>query len=238
MDGMLLPDFHDHPVGARIAEHAHPDGQVLLAVAGRMTVHVADRRVDIDPRTALWVPPHVPHASVSVTATAFRGVMVDAVTAAMLPAHPRVFVASPLLNAAAPELTAARARRRELASSLLVDELQARLTPAAPPQGSLRFAELCARVTDDPASAPDLDDAARLTGQSRRNFSRTFRGATGRSWAAWVREIRLSRAAELIAGGAHVTDAALSVGYATPSALSVAFRRERGHAPGRLRRPR
>jgi AraC-like DNA-binding protein len=66
---------------------------------------------------------------------------------------------------------------------------------------------------------------------SRRSFSRAFRAETQKGWAEWVGAARLSQAATLILGGARVTDAALAVGYATPSAFSVAFRRMAGVSP-------
>ena len=69
----------------------------------------------------------------------------------------------------------------------------------------------------------------------RRTFSRVFRAETGLAWGAWVREARLARAAALLGSGMNVTDAALAVGYATPSAFTVAFQRGRGVAPVRLR---
>jgi AraC-like DNA-binding protein len=229
----LVPDFYDHRAGCWVESHVHDQGQVLIATEGRMEVQVGARRMAVDPGTALWVPAGVPHAARSVEPTAFRGIMIDRPHASLLPGTWSAFPATLILLAAAPELSAPRAQRRMLASSLLLDELFARLLApqTAPAPRSERLAALCARVCEDPAAAPNLDQAARQAGASRRTFSRAFRKETGKSWAAWVRDLRISRAAALLAEGARVTDVALAVGYSTPSAFSVAFRRRAGQRP-------
>jgi len=45
--------------------------------------------------------------------------------------------------------------------------------------------------------------------------------------------VRLMRALELLAAGSSVTDVALSVGYASPSAFVARFRQVLGSTPGR-----
>lgn len=226
---LLTPDFHDHQAGRRIHPHAHEEGQVLVASDGRLRVAVGRQRVTIAPHMALWVPPCVPHAALAVEATAFRGVYVDRANASLLPRRPASFPAAPMLLAVVPELASASGRRRALAGSLLLDELFSRL--AAAPARDPRLIELCARVLEDPAGAPSLDQAARHVGASRRSFSRAFRGVTRTSWSAWVRQVRLARAAALMAGGARVSEAALAVGYATASGFSTAFRAWAGRSP-------
>lgn len=234
----LTPDFHDHPAGTQVRLHAHAEGQVLIATEGSMQVWFGTSRVRLGSRAAVWVPPGLPHAARSLQDTAFRGVMIAAPRTSLLPSVTSCFAAAPIFVAAVLDLVHARSSRRALASQVLADELSLRLStqvgPSAP--GDARFSELCAVVRDDVAGAPDLAEAARRAGMSRRSFTRAFRAATGRSWTDWVREARLAQAASLLAQGARVTDAALAVGYATPSAFSVAFRRGRGRAPVQLAR--
>jgi AraC-like DNA-binding protein len=234
----LTPDFHDHKAGQAIELHAHEDGQVLVAAEGSMHVWLDDTRLTLAPRAALWVPPGVPHAARSLEDTAFRGVMIDVPRSASLPQRVARFAAAPLFVAATLGLVDARTTERTRASRLLFDELASHLSPQTGPlvPRDPRFAELCARAMEDVADAPSLDEAASQVGMSRRSFTRAFRAATGLAWIAWVREARLAQAAALLAEGARVTDAALTVGYATPSAFSFAFRRGLGKAPVRLRR--
>jgi AraC-like DNA-binding protein len=195
-----------------------------------MQVQFGAVRQMIEPGTALWMPPGIPHAALALEATAFRGIYVDRAFAALLPGRPVSFLALPMFLAAVPELASSRGRRRVLVGSLLLDELYARLEPAlASPDR--RLAELCARVLEDPRAAPSLDEAARHMAASRRGFSRAFRRATSTSWSAWVRRARLARAAALLADGARVGEAAAAVGYGTPSAFSTAYRMRTGRSP-------
>jgi AraC-like DNA-binding protein len=230
MDCLLTPDFHDHKRGQTIYLHAHREGQVLVSSEGRMWVEHGAQRLVIEPRVALWIPPGVPHAAHAIDATAFRGVYVDRASSSLLPGQPASFAATPMFLSVVPELASSSGRRRVLAGSLLLDELFLRLAPARAPRDQ-RLVELCARVMDDPRAAPTLDEAARFLAASRRSFSRTFRAATRTSWADWVRELRLARAAALLADGARVSEAALAVGYANPSAFSTAFRAWAGRSP-------
>ena len=202
---------------------------MLVAAEGRMRVMVEAHRLTIEPRMALWVPPGVPHAALAVEATAFRGVYVDRANASLLPRRPASFPAAPMFLAVVPELASSSGRRRVLAGSLLLDELFSRL--AAAPPGNPRLVELCARVFEDPGAPPSLDEAARYVAASRRSFSRAFRGVARMSWSAWVRQVRLARAASLMAGGARVNETAEAVGYGTASGFSTAFRRWAGRSP-------
>jgi AraC-like DNA-binding protein len=236
MDCLLMPDFHDHKRGKAIYLHAHPEGQVLVASEGRMRVQLGAERLVIEPRVALWIPPRVPHAALAIEATAFRGVYVDRASSSLLPAQSASFAATPMFLSVVPELASSSGRRRVLAGSLLLDELFLRLAPApARAPRDQRLAELCARVMDDPGAAPSLDEAARALAASRRSFSRTFRAATRTSWTDWVRQLRLARAAALLADGARVSEAALAVGYASASAFSTAFRAWAGRSPRQRR---
>jgi len=233
----LAPDFHDHKAGQAVELHAHDEGQVLVAVEGSMDVWFGDRQLQLAPRTALWVPPGLHHAARSREHTAFRGVMVEAAYAAAMPRRVARFATSPLFVAATLDLAHARASRRARATRILFDVLDADLGPQAAPglPRDPRFIELCRSTLAEPADAPSLDEAARRVRMSRRSFTRGFRAATGLGWTEWVRDARLSQAAALLAEGASVTDAAMAVGYATPSAFSFAFRRDVGTAPVRLR---
>jgi AraC-like DNA-binding protein len=233
----LTPDFHDWCADAAVDAHAHEEGQLLVALEGAMEVRLGATHLRLSPHEAVWVPPGVAHSARAVEPTAFRGVLVGRGSSALLPFRPCRLAARPLLLATVPELAASRAERRRLAAELVLDELLSETgslgAPALP--GDACWAEPCRRALEDLTAPPSLEEAAHLARQPRRTFSRSFRAATGLAWGEWVREARLARAAALLAGGMSVTDAALAVGYSTPSAFTVAFQRRRGVAPARLR---
>ncbi|WP_433803760.1 cupin domain-containing protein [Actinomycetospora sp. CA-084318] len=88
----------------------------------------------------------------------------------------------------------------------------------------------------DPAAGWTVELLARRVGLSRAAFARRFTTAVGAPPMAWLTDLRLSLAADLLRG----TDLTLAViadrvGYGSPFALSAAFVRERGTRPAALR---
>jgi AraC family transcriptional regulator len=91
------------------------------------------------------------------------------------------------------------------------------------------------RVLDGDAP-PTLSELASLCGLSRRQLMRAFREETGRTVGDYVRDCILARAQSLLVN----TDKPLgviasSLGFATPSAFSAAFRKATGQAPSQFR---
>jgi AraC family transcriptional regulator len=78
-----------------------------------------------------------------------------------------------------------------------------------------------------------LEELGRRVGCSHFYLSRTFTRETGLTISQWLRIARLERGAELLrAGNCNVTEAAMAVGYSSPSHFSHAFREVFGCCPG------
>jgi AraC family transcriptional regulator len=89
---------------------------------------------------------------------------------------------------------------------------------------------------DEPAN---LDDLARVACFSPCHFHRIFAAFTGERLAAFVRRLRLERAAQrLLHLDAPITDIALDAGYETPSAFTRAFVTHFGVTPTEFRQRR
>lgn len=81
-----------------------------------------------------------------------------------------------------------------------------------------------------------LEDLARSVDLSPFHFHRTFRALAGETARAYVRRLRLERAARRIdAGGADLLDVALEAGFSSHEAFSRAFKRHFGVPPSRYR---
>jgi AraC-like DNA-binding protein/quercetin dioxygenase-like cupin family protein len=76
-----------------------------------------------------------------------------------------------------------------------------------------------------------LGEMAVIAGLSQFHLARYFKQAFGASPIGYHRALRLKRAADLLAGGASVAEAAEAAGYSDPVALSHAFRRKYGSPP-------
>ncbi|MEM7471392.1 MAG: AraC family transcriptional regulator [Pseudomonadota bacterium] len=76
-----------------------------------------------------------------------------------------------------------------------------------------------------------IDDMATRAGMSRAVFHRKFKHVTTMSPIQFVKSMRLNNAAMKIAGGMTVNEAAIDVGYTSPSQFSREFKRAYGQSP-------
>jgi AraC family transcriptional regulator len=83
--------------------------------------------------------------------------------------------------------------------------------------------------------APTLTELASLCNLSVRQLTRGFRASFGRSIGEHVAQCRLDNAKRLLAAEQSVKEVAYSLGFATPSSFSVAFRRATGETPRQFR---
>jgi transcriptional regulator GlxA family with amidase domain len=82
-----------------------------------------------------------------------------------------------------------------------------------------------------------VDDLAEALGLSRRQLERRLMALAAETPAEMLRRIRLTRAAQLLKGGAgNVAEIAYAVGYRTPSHFSTAFRTAFGCSPSEYAR--
>ena len=81
-----------------------------------------------------------------------------------------------------------------------------------------------------------LDDVARRLASSRRQLQRAYAEFGGSGFRAHLTEVRMRKAAELLAGGRlSVREVAHRVGYRQPAQFAKAFRRHHGVAPSDFR---
>jgi AraC-like DNA-binding protein len=68
-------------------------------------------------------------------------------------------------------------------------------------------------------------------GVSVRTIERAFRKEVGTSFELWRRQVRLTKAVELLVSGCSVKEAASEIGYSQSSAFVEMFRRTFGTTP-------
>ena len=93
------------------------------------------------------------------------------------------------------------------------------------------IARMIEQVSTNLDEAITIDDMAAQVGMSRAVFHRKFKQATTMSPIQFVKGMRLNNAAMRIAGGMTVNEAAMEVGYASPSHFSREFKRAYGQSP-------
>lgn len=138
-------------------------------------------------------------------------------------------------------------RHPGFASQVLVELISA--------QVAIELARYCAAVKDGPSSgglapwrlrlieerlkeireSPTLSELAGLCNLSVRQLTRAFRASRGRSIGDYVAHCRLDNAKRLLATDESVKAIAYSLGFASPSSFSFAFRRATGKTPREFR---
>lgn len=226
--------LHDHAE----TRHRHAWHQLTFAVRGHLEVITDDARRIVPADRAVWVPAGTDHAEVMRAPVSMRSIYIAAGATRAAPARCRTLAVTPLLRELLLHISRIGALdRRNAEQARLVGVLFDQLAAAAEVPLELRsprdprarrFAEL---VSDAPGAALSIAKLARKAGASLRTLERCFLAETGASVGHWRRRVRLFHALRLLEAGAPVTDVALEVGYASPSAFAAAFARQFGRSP-------
>lgn len=224
-------------------EHEHAWHQFAYATDGALITVTRNARFVVGPEQAIWVPAHTPHMAGAPFGAAFRSLYVAASPDLAMPDACVGLGVSPLLRALIAELEAAGGRGEPDDYVAQLDMLilaQLRRLPRLdfcltwPSSRELRA--LCECLYADAGDARTLADWGKDLGLSPRTLNRRFESELGVTFRDWRQQLRLFRAMEQLAAGRSVTDVALDLGYASPSAFTHMFRQKTGRPPSASRR--
>ena len=233
----------DYPEGFFDPRHHHSRAQLLFATSGVMVVTTEDGTYVVPPQRALWLPAGVAHEVLCRSPVSLRTLYVTAHEGGGLPAHPKVIEVSDLLRALILEAMKLRLDygidgREGRIMQLILDEIAhhrpEHLHLPMPPDP--RLLRACRHILAHLGEDDGLDGLARIAGMGRRTMTRLFRDQTGVSLGEWRQQARLVTACAHLAEGCSVTQAALDVGYDSPSAFSALFQRVFGTTPSVFQR--
>ncbi len=218
--------------------------QLITATRGMLTVQTDAGWWVAPPGQAVWLPPGVKNSAEMAGRVVLWGLYLQAPLAEALRDSSHVVILSPLLRELWRRTIQLKTLDRRIAEqrrllAVLLDELgtlqSAELhLPLPRDQRAVRAAVLVRQGTN---ARPSRSSILRESGASSRTLERLFRGETGLSFGAWRQRARLLRALQLLADGASVTRAGITVGYGSTSAFVAAFRRVFGRTPGKYFRP-
>ena len=224
--------------GHRIKPHWHARSQFIFAVAGTMRVRTARRVWIVPPTRALWVPARTVHEVQMYGVVQMRNLYVNEAAGTGMPSSCVVLNVTPLLKELIVRAVALPETYDEngddgLLMRLLMAEVR-RLPPCAldlPLPESADLARFCEHLLADLSARPLCNLDADGLQTSTRTLYRRFLRETGITFARWKQQARLLESIRRLAEGVPVTTVALDLGYASPSAFSVMFRRSLGIAP-------
>lgn len=248
VDGFNLREGR-HPAGSALPWHTHPGPTLCFVYAGVFTEGFAGATLECTPGTLKITPAEERHWNrfgrenthgLLVEAEASRVESLGGYAAVL--AERGSFLDDGLAVLA--WRLAGELHRRDTAAPLAIEGILLELLAGAARERELRLTGTLPRwLTDarsylhDPGQVSGLRELATAVGVHPVTLARGFRKAYGCSVGAYLRCLRVARAArELAETGAPLAEIALAAGFADQSHFSNVFRREMGLSPSAFRR--
>ena len=222
----------------QVEEHAHGSDQLIYAVSGVMEVHSGQSMWLIPPHFALWIPARTKHRIRMLAAVSMRTLYIRKGLMVALPPSCAVLHVTPLLRELILEtVRAGRLHVRNRLDHALCDVVISRIEKAScvptfvTLPGEPRALAVAEAVLDNPDLRCTLATLCARIGVSVRTIERAFQRDVGTEFESWRRQVRLTKAVELLIAGSSVKEAAFAVGYRQSSAFVEVFRRTFGAPP-------
>jgi AraC-like DNA-binding protein/quercetin dioxygenase-like cupin family protein len=223
-----------------IAEHHHPEHQLVFASRGVMRVRTREDVWIVPPLRAVWIPAGTPHSVATVGPVSMRTLYFLPKLVRSVPARCFTMNVSPLLR----ELilhacTFGKLRQVNSIHRRVIEILLDQLKAARSIPLQLRLPTDCrgARVVEllfaDPSDPRTLEQLCAHCGAGKRTIERLFFAETGMTFGQWRRQLRLLHSLQSLACGEKVTAAAMDAGYSSASAFISMFRKHLGETPSR-----
>lgn len=213
--------------------HSHTWYQLMYASEGVLNVDVNDQAMVVPPQRAVWLPPGCLHRVLAPSGAKFRSLYFRPDQVVCLGQSSQVFSITNLtreLILAVVERCVADAQWQQRDFNLLtvlLDQLiaqpQASLSLLMPQDPKLNV--LVKALQLNPENNLSMQAWASKLGVSSRTLTRIFVSETGMGFREWRQRLRLLHSLTLLEQGMPVTQVALDVGYASPSAFTHAFQK-------------
>jgi AraC family transcriptional regulator len=239
-----------HPAGSSLAWHRHAGPTICFVYSGGFAERYAGLSLDCTPGTLKITPAEEVHSN-RFGREETRGLLIEADPAGIgrLGSHARVLEDRASFHDAHLSLLGSRIlaelRAGDIAAPLAIEGLLLEVVAGAARASQVRIGGATSPrwVTEardllhDPARVGSLGELAEAVGVHPVTLARGFRKAYGCSVGAYLRRLRIARAAQRLAETDDaLAEIALEAGFADQSHFSNLFRRETGVSPSAFRR--
>jgi AraC-like DNA-binding protein/mannose-6-phosphate isomerase-like protein (cupin superfamily) len=229
---------YEYPSRFEVFEHAHGSDQLIYAISGLMEVSSDQSMWLIPPHFALWIPAGTHHRIHMPGPVSMRTLYLRTGLTARLDPRCAVLHVTPLLRELIVEtVRLSQLRVRNRYECALRDLLIAQLQKASPvptfvtlPRDARALA-VAQAILRNPGESKPMAVRCSEVGVSVRTIQRVFRKEIGIDFESWRRQVRLTKAVELLVSGCSIKEVAHKVGYCQPSAFVEMFRRTFGTTP-------
>lgn len=233
---------HDDLEAMEWDAHSHPWGQLNYISHGVMNIEIDGVRYLSPPQYAVWIPPFFVHFSYTLSKAVFRSVYVNDVNSALLPARPCTMKLSPVLRAIFDDFAI-----RSI--TIPITEQDLRMTQVAldqilnlkiydnylPYASSSDLTFILNELQINPGDRRSISVFADLINMTSRSLERKCQRELGLSFGEWRLRLKFMYALECLDAGHTVQKISYDLGYSTPSAFIVMFRRFAGTTPDNYR---
>jgi AraC family transcriptional regulator len=248
VDGFTFTEGR-HPPGSRLPWHSHAGPTLCFVFAGAFTESFASATFECTPGTLKITPAGERHSN-RFGRLETRGLLVEADVARVERLGEPAGVLAERLSLRDERLAmlswriADELRRHDAAAPLAIEGLLLEILAGAARERDLRLTGGVPHwLTDardylhDPGDVRSLREVADAVGVHPATLARGFRKVYGCSVGAYLRRLRVARAARQLADSdAPLAEIALSAGFSDQSHFSNVFRRETGLSPSAFRR--
>lgn len=232
-----LVDFSDYK--AEVPQHHHRQGQLIIALHGAVTCRTERGIWIVPPGCGVWIAGGVPHSN-QVTANARLSYLFVEPDAASLPQQCCTLSVSPMLREMILHLADVTDRYtpddhtgrlvRVLLDELTRMPIQRLELPVSKHPKIVAITEFLA---GEPGDRRVLADWAAYVAISERSLKRLMVQETGLTFGQWRRQLHMVVALRELAGGASVQRVSSDLGYESPTAFIVMFKKALGTTPAR-----
>ncbi len=229
---------YEYPSGSQVLEHAHGSDQLIYAISGLMEVSSDQNVWLLPPHFSLWIPARTRHRIPMSGTVSMRTLYLRRGLAARLEPCCAVLHVTPLLRELIVEtVRVGQLRMRDRYECALRDLLLRQIQKASPMPTFVtlpreeRALAVAQAILRNPAESKPMAVLCSEVGVSVRTIERAFRKDVGINFASWRRQVRLTKAVELLVSGYSIKEVAYRVGYCQSSAFVEMFRRTFGTTP-------
>lgn len=229
---------YEYPNGYEVVEHAHGSDQLIYATRGLMHVLSGNSTWLIPPQFALWIPSRRAHQLHMRSAVSMRTLYLRPGLVRRFGNSCHVLHVTSLLREVIIETVAAGQLRMKNAYERALRDVLIHCLQNASPLPTLvtlptdpRAMKLTQIVLAEPGASRPLAALSSDAGIGVRTVQRVFRKELGIDFDSWRRQVRLTKAIELLVAGWSVKQTAFEVGYRQPSAFVEMFRATFGATP-------
>ncbi len=228
---------YDYDPGLDTDMHVHSRSQLIFAIAGTMTVTTTTGIWAVPSNRGVWIPAGVEHSVKSNDRLSMRSMFIDPHRCAKLTECCMVII-NPLLRELilhANQLPALYPLDgpEDRFMAVLVERIQA--APTAPlylpmPEDR-RLRRVAMALLENPRDSKSVHEWGKHVGASARTISRLFPVETGMSFTHLQQSARILEALRRLSVGESVVNVAHEVGYDSPSAFVLMFKKTMGKTP-------